>query len=199
MWNNAEDVYELLEKARENRVVADTSSNERSSRSHSLFQLIIKASHPKINGGVQTEGAINLIDLAGSERLHKQINEKQVLSQSIAINKSLSWLREVIGKLVERERIGIFLFKKFVDNKQSKSRKGKDKIGQTSEIHIPYRNSKLTYILQPYLSSESSKILMIVNVSPLFAHSNETVNSLRFASEVNSCIINKKDNQFLKH
>ena len=57
-------------------MVANTSSNERSSRSHSIFQLIIKASHPEINGGIETEGAINLIDLAGSERLHKHNNEK---------------------------------------------------------------------------------------------------------------------------
>ena len=106
---NAEDVYELLWKARDNRIVAETSWNARSSRSHSLFQLIIKASHPKVHNGSVSEGAINLIDLAGSERLHKSTNDKQVLNESIAINKSLSCLREVIGKLAEREKNGNLL------------------------------------------------------------------------------------------
>ena len=79
-----------------------------------------------------------------------------------------------------------------LDSKATRSKKGKDRYGFTSEIHIPYRNSKLTYFLQPFLSSESSKILMIVNVSPLYAHAVETVNSLRFASEVNSWTIGNK-------
>lgn len=103
---NAENVYKLLEQARENRIVAETAWNSRSSRSHSLFQLIIKASHPNVNNGKISEGAINLIDLAGSERLHKLSNDKQILNESVAINKSLSSLRDVIGKLVEREKNG---------------------------------------------------------------------------------------------
>ena len=54
------------------------------------------------------------------------------------------------------------------------------------ENHIPFRNSKLTWLLQSYLGGDS-KTLMIVNVSPLMINMRETLTSLRFASKVNSC------------
>lgn len=153
----------MLDKAKENRVVADNLLNARSSRSHSLFRILIKASHSELTNGVEYEGAINLIDLAGSERLHKIGNsDKRVLEESKAINLSLSCLRDVIKALAN------------------------------NGPHIPYRNSKLTYLLQPHLSSESAKTLMLVNASPLACHMQETINSLRFASEVNSCILTSK-------
>jgi len=160
----ATDVYDLLDTARANRVVGETSCNARSSRSHSLFQLTIRWFHAHINDGKEQEGAINLIDLAGSERLYKNGSnaDKVLLNESTAINKSLSCLRDVISALANKDR------------------------------HVPYRNSKLTYVLQPHLASKSSKTLMLVNASPLARHIGETVNSLRFASEVNSCIINNK-------
>ena len=80
----------------------------------------------------------------------------KVLKESKAINTSLSCLKDVIKSLANNEQ------------------------------HVPYRNSKLTYFLQSQLNSESAKTLMVVNASPLDAHISETINSLRFASEVNS-------------
>ena len=80
----------------------------------------------------------------------------KVLSESRAINRSLSCLKDVIKSLAN------------------------------SDPHIPYRDSKLTYFLQSQLSSESAKTLMVVNASPLSNNIPETINSLRFASEVNS-------------
>jgi kinesin family protein C1 len=67
--DTADDIYFLINKARENRMVAETKCNEHSSRSHSLFQLELNGNHPDIKGGVDICGALNLIDLAGSERL----------------------------------------------------------------------------------------------------------------------------------
>jgi len=101
------------------------------------------------------------VDLAGSERLKESgaLNHKDRLKETQAINKSLSALGDVIAALGER--------------------------GASGEKHIPYRNSKLTYLLQNSLSG-NSKTLMFVNVSPLAAHLGESVCSLRFATKVNS-------------
>jgi kinesin family protein C1 len=137
------------------------------------------------NTGQQVQGVLNLIDLAGSERLAKsgstgdRLKETQVsvfitnLQYSYliitlsylfvffmfqAINKSLSALSDVIFAIA----------------------KGDD--------HVPFRNSKLTYLLQPCLGGDS-KTLMFVNISPEASSVGETICSLRFASRVNACEI----------
>ena len=93
--NKLDEIIFLLKQAQKNRSVGQTSSNERSSRSHSIFQLTVTSRHPAIDGGILLEGAINLIDLAGSERIHKsgQKNDDIRLHESREINKSLSELK----------------------------------------------------------------------------------------------------------
>ncbi|CAI2362751.1 unnamed protein product [Moneuplotes crassus] len=157
-----ETVLYLLNTAKHNRSVAETSANARSSRSHSIFQLLVESRTDSVIGGKELNGAINLIDLAGSERIHKIANaknNKERKKESTEINKSLTSLRDVITSLKNRDKF------------------------------VPYRNSKLTYLLQPHLSAKSAKTLMIVNASPLACHASETINSLKFASQVNSCIM----------
>lgn len=160
--DSLEKVNTVLGRASDNRSTASTRANERSSRSHSVFMLHIKGRN--VVSGHECSGTLNLIDLAGSERLaHSQATGDR-LKETQAINKSLSSLGDVIHALGS----------------------GKDKSG-----HIPYRNSKLTYLLQYSLSGDS-KTLMFVNISPLEAHMNETVSSLRFATKVNDTTIKKK-------
>lgn len=151
----------LLKRAARNRSVAATQANERSSRSHSVF--VLRLSGTNAVTGKHHEGVLNLIDLAGSERLtHSQATGDR-LRETQAINKSLSSLGDVIVAL------GL--------------NSGNSNTSSNNGGHIPYRNSKLTYLLQYSLSGDS-KTLMLVNVSPLQQHANETINSLRFATKV---------------
>lgn len=101
-------------------------------------------------------GALNLVDLAGSERLSRTGAEGARLKEAQCINKSLSALGDVVLALANRD------------------------------AHVPFRNSKLTYLLQNSLGGDS-KTLMFVNVSPAADSSQETLCSLRFAAKVNSC------------
>ncbi|XP_006882255.1 PREDICTED: kinesin-like protein KIFC1 [Elephantulus edwardii] len=154
------EVEALLHLAHQNRAVACTAHNERSSRSHSVFQLQITGEHT--SRGLQCVAPLNLVDLAGSERLDPSLalgtEDRERLRETQAINSSLSTLGLVIMAL---------------SNKES---------------HVPYRNSKLTYLLQNSLGG-SAKMLMFVNISPLEENISESLNSLRFASKVNQCVI----------
>lgn len=151
-----DQVHGLLYTASKNRAVAKTECNDRSSRSHSVFQLKITGRN-EITGEV-AEGVLNLVDLAGSERLKESKSTGDRLKETQNINKSLSCLGDVIAALA---------------NKDS---------------HIPYRNSKLTFLLQNSLGG-NSKTLMFVNISPNSYDMNESINSLRFATKVNACDI----------
>ncbi|KAI9307566.1 P-loop containing nucleoside triphosphate hydrolase protein [Cunninghamella echinulata] len=151
-------VKTMLRKANQNRSTGATLLNERSSRSHSVFILQLTG-HNTVTGE-KTSGVLNLIDLAGSERLSSSGSTGDRLTETKAINKSLSCLGDVIHALAS--------------NKEGS--------------YIPYRNSKLTYLLQNSLGG-NSKTLMFVNISPLAEHFGETLCSLRFATKVNSCRI----------
>jgi kinesin family protein C1 len=154
----------LLERAGKARTTVATGMNERSSRSHMIFMMELHGVHT--DGTTVTRGGLRLVDLAGSERLDRAgtANDAARLKETVNINKSLSCLADVFINL-----------------------------GQKSQ-HIPYRNSKLTMLLQDCLSGEG-KSLMIVNVSPTVASSGETVCSLRFADQVSQVELGKAQRQ----
>ena len=134
-------IYNLMRRARKQRAVAETLCNERSSRSHSIFMLRITGTN-----SVTTEsccGILNLVYLAGSERIKESGSEGQRLTGAKAINKSLSNQGNVIMALAQKEP------------------------------HVPYRNSKLTHLLQNCLDG-NSKTLMFVNLNPKENSFNET-------------------------
>ncbi|OJJ96609.1 hypothetical protein ASPACDRAFT_1874723 [Aspergillus aculeatus ATCC 16872] len=150
-----EMVETILKRAASNRSVAATKANERSSRSHSVF--ILKLIGENDITGERSEGTLNLVDLAGSERLSHSGATGERLRETQSINRSLSCLGDVIAALGQGKEGG----------------------------HIPYRNSKLTYLLQFSLGG-NSKTLMFVMVSPLQAHLSETLTSLKFATKVHN-------------
>ncbi|TFJ97081.1 ubiquitin carboxyl-terminal hydrolase 28 [Platysternon megacephalum] len=154
--DSEDEVLKLLRTAKANRSVAKTALNDRSSRSHSLFQLRIEGWNRSRD--LHSVSVLSLVDLAGSERLDKSFSKGERLRETQAINTSLSTLGLVIMALSNKEP------------------------------HIPYRNSKLTYLLQNSLGG-NSKMLMFVNISPLEENLSESLNSLRFASKVNECVI----------
>eukprot|EP00934_Nitzschia_sp_Nitz4_P003577 Nitzschia sp. Nitz4//scaffold7_size249615//46813//49980//NITZ4_001150-RA/size249615-processed-gene-0.180-mRNA-1//-1//CDS//3329558361//3567//frame0 len=150
-----QDVERILAKAQSRRCVKATASNAVSSRSHMLFTIYFKVTSK--DGSVRT-GKLNVCDLAGSERLGKSHANEHVggalMKETKHINTSLSVLSNVIEKL------------------------------QAGGSNIPYRESKLTYLLQNSLGG-NSKTLAIVCCNPMQAHFHETLCSLRFAAKVN--------------
>lgn len=150
------EVSSLLHQAAQSRSVAKTKMNEHSSRSHFVFTLRITGFNESTKQQVQ--GVLNLIDLAGSERLKKSEATGETMKQTQAINKSLSCLNRVIQALPKKDG------------------------------HVPFRDSKLTYLLQPCLGGDS-KTLMFVNISPDPSSIEESIISLQFAANVNSCEI----------
>uniref|UniRef100_A0A5F8GQA3 Kinesin-like protein n=1 Tax=Monodelphis domestica TaxID=13616 RepID=A0A5F8GQA3_MONDO len=123
--------------------------------SRSHALVIITVRGTDYSTGLRTTGKLNLVDLAGSERVGKSGAEGNRLREAQYINKSLSALGDVISAL--------------------RSRQG----------HVPFRNSKLTYLLQDSLSGDS-KTLMLVQVSPVEKNTSETLCSLKFAERVRS-------------
>lgn len=97
----ADEVYNLLKKARINRAVAATKCNEYSSRSHYVFQLKIYGENSLTDE--KCEGILNLVDLAGSERVKDSGSAGDRLTEAKAINKSLSNLGKVIMSLSKKE------------------------------------------------------------------------------------------------
>jgi kinesin family protein C1 len=124
----------MLAQAAKARTTAATAMNERSSRSHVMFMMNIKATH---TDGTVVQGGLRLVDLAGSERLDRTgtLNDAARLRETVNINKSLSCLGDVFLAL---------------GNKAS---------------HVPYRNSKLTMLLQVRISFILSMYMLIyVNI-----------------------------------
>ena len=135
--------------------MAATLMNAESSRSHSIFTIIIEMTTKDSSSGKELlrVGKLNLVDLAGSERQKKTGAKDATLKEGIKINLSLSALGNVISALSEGRKGG----------------------------HIPYRDSKLTRLLQDSLGG-NTKTMMIAAISPADYNFEETMSTLRYAN-----------------
>ena len=153
LLGSTEDVLKLLEEGRKRRMVGTTNMNAHSSRSHAVLSLIVSSQEVDDNEGFTRKvSKFHLIDLAGSERAKATGATGERLKEGASINASLSALGNVVNAL---------------------TKKG-------GKSHIPYRDSKLTRLLQDSLGGNAFTC-MLCNISPATMNAPETSSSLRFA------------------
>ncbi|CAL5418003.1 unnamed protein product [Camellia sinensis] len=169
--NSAEQVLKLIESGEGltlnwniNRHFGETNMNVRSSRSHTIFRMVIESKgKDSCSDDAIRVAVLNLVDLAGSERIAKTGAGGVRLKEGKHINKSLMILGNVINKLSD---------------------------GAKQRGHIPYRDSKLTRILQPALGG-NAKTSIICTLAPEEIHIEETKGTLQFASRakrITNCV-----------
>lgn len=161
-------LQEIIDQGMGSRTVASTQMNADSSRSHSVFTIKV---HRKddVDETKNVFAKVNLVDLAGSERVKSTGATGAVLKEGANINKSLSALGNVINALVE-------------------SAKGK------KNAFIPYRNSKLTRVLQESLGGNSITA-MLAAMSPAGINFDETLSTLKYANRAKAIKIKAVKNE----
>ena len=152
-----EDMKLIIDRANSIRTTHNTVTNETSSRSHAICNIVIREK------GSKEFGKLSLVDLAGSERAEEtQSNNRTRRAEGAEINKSLLALKECIRALQARKTSG------------------------NSDIHVPFRASKLTHVLRDSFVSKSdkSKIIMISCINPSYIFSNHSINTLRYSDRL---------------
>ncbi|XP_075032621.1 kinesin-like protein KIF3B [Mixophyes fleayi] len=150
---SVKEIEHVMNVGNQNRSVGATNMNEHSSRSHAIFMITVECSELGLDGENHIRvGKLNLVDLAGSERQTKTGAQGERLKEATKINLSLSALGNVISALVD----------------------GKS-------THIPYRDSKLTRLLQDSLGG-NAKTVMVANIGPASYNVEETLTTLRYSN-----------------
>ncbi|GJP43773.1 hypothetical protein CLOM_g3190 [Closterium sp. NIES-68] len=167
--STAEATYALFKRGSQNRRVGQTAMNMESSRSHSVFTIVVETQR-RDDAGVMNRrtSRFNLVDLAGSERQKHSEAQGVRLKEAGSINKSLSALGNVIKALVD--------------------------IAEGKVRHVPYRDSKLTFLLSDSLGG-NSKCTLLAAVSPAEKNIEETLSTLKFAQRAklmhNEAVVNE--------
>lgn len=166
------DVKQLALRGLANRRVGSTSMNAESSRSHSVFTCILESRCKCTSSGLSSlrTSRINLVDLAGSERQKLTGAGGERLKEAGNINRSLSQLGNLIKILAEVSQTG-------------------------KQRHIPYRDSRLTFLLQESLGG-NAKLAMVCAISPAASCRSETLSTLRFSQRAkaiqNKAVVNEE-------
>ncbi|KAL4463423.1 hypothetical protein ABPG72_006745 [Tetrahymena utriculariae] len=161
------DTLQLMKRGERNRTIRSTSMNAKSSRSHTIFELIIETfDESQQDGGNIKRSRINLCDLAGSEKINKsEVMAGGHLNELRNINLSLTTLGKVIHSLSSK-----------------------------SKLPIPFRESKLTRILQESLIGNTITYI-VATISPSIDNIDETVSTLKFAERARHITMSIKPNQ----
>ncbi|EGC31353.1 hypothetical protein DICPUDRAFT_40083, partial [Dictyostelium purpureum] len=165
MVSSPNHIFQLMKYGEEKRHIGATNMNDFSSRSHTIFRMNIQSTD-KTNGSIQMS-TLTLVDLAGSERVSSTGAEGVRLKEGTHINKSLMTLSNVISKLSDEK---------------------------VQKKHIPYRDSKLTRILQTSLGG-NSKTAIICTITPAVTHQEESISTLMFARRAKKVKNNYKINE----
>jgi len=150
--HDKQEVYRILERGSERRRTAETKMNANSSRSHTVFTVTVYINqHSPEGDDMYIKGKLNLVDLAGSESIGRSGAVDKRAKEAGQINQSLLSLGRVIKSLVSKEP------------------------------HVPYRDSKLTRLLQDSLGGKT-KTSIIATVSPASINVEETLSTLTYAN-----------------
>ena len=149
-------MHHIIDSANAIRTTHNTVTNETSSRSHAICNIVIK-----LKNSDEEYGKLSLVDLAGSERAQEtQSNDKERRAEGAEINKSLLALKECIRALDEKKN--------------------------NPDQHVPFRASKLTHVLRDSFVSKNdkSRIIMISCVMPSYKCCNHSLNTLRYSDRL---------------
>ncbi|CDW85964.1 kinesin motor domain containing protein [Stylonychia lemnae] len=180
------DCFALLRRGELNRITRQTKKNILSSRSHSIFQLLIESDKPDSRGFLK-KAKLNLCDLAGSEKIHglEDMQNAVHINELKTINLSLTNLGKVIQALSKESK----MMKK---NQNLFTPRGHADYFQ--KVHIPYRDSQLTRILQDSLGGNTRTVL-IATVSPIIDNIEETISTLKFADRAKQVMATIRANE----
>ncbi|GMI14055.1 hypothetical protein TrVE_jg2946 [Triparma verrucosa] len=161
-----DDVLTLIDAGSKSRALRSTDMNDVSSRSHAVLQLSVEAESVGEDFSVLKRAKLNLVDLAGSEKMNTKANITRGHKNELTnINSSLSTLGNVMAAL-----------------------------GDKSRTHVPYRDSKLTRLLQDSLGG-NTKTTVICCVSPCSSAVDETTSTLKFADRARRVMLHVRTNE----
>ncbi|KAL7464918.1 hypothetical protein ACHAXS_005246 [Conticribra weissflogii] len=156
---NGSEAMDVLNTGTMNRTTASTLMNRTSSRSHAVFTVNLQQTTRGCEGvDIIAKSRFTFVDLAGSERIKKTGAEGERAKEGIKINEGLLALGNVINALADDDRLA-----------------------RRETIHVPYRQSKLTRLLQDALGG-NSQTLFLACVSPSDTNASETLSTLQYAN-----------------
>ena len=198
--HSAAEVHALLQKGIAARAVASTGMNAVSSRSHMVVGLrVVQSTALGMDVTRRVSATINLVDLAGSERASKSGAAGELLKEGGSINKSLSALGMVVNALAKQNRAAKRqLLQRPAGDGTAKVRRpagdGKADVATAVSVHVPYRDSKLTRVLQDSLGGNSITV-MLATIAAAASEREETLATLHFAERAKAITLKARRNE----